>query len=369
MNLRFDHLLSLLLSVGTLVLVSSVGHAASFDCDKAASATEKTICADSKLSKLDEKLSGAWTTVSGIKSDPAVTKSSQLQWLKLRNACGADVSCLIARYNERLAALVNAQFPAGADQAGNRLEALLPKDESADADAGGCTADKLFCVQIHKPDNAPSEMRIDYAGASPFSLSFTLPDAAPDADSEDTGPGAEPGDVTLWPRVLRPVGDKDAILVGAVYGTWTSYSGGGGSASSLRLFRVSRNKAASHDADEILSVPIGGSLGIRACFSDEDERKRRGACHDEYNFAATLGLDPTVTSGFPRLVYQTRATSFPGKVSRYEDSLEKPPLREQDLVTAVNQRCTYKRTFQLESGSGVYVPDQPLPDCDDYTAP
>jgi uncharacterized protein len=43
--------LALLLSVG----VGSVGQAASFDCNKAATETEIAICADPELSALDER--------------------------------------------------------------------------------------------------------------------------------------------------------------------------------------------------------------------------------------------------------------------------------------------------------------------------
>ena len=95
-------------------------------------------------------------------------------------------------------------------------------------------------------------------------------------------------------------------------------------------------------------------------------RDRLGACSDGYSFSATLGLDRTVKSGFPRLVYQTQATSFPGKVSRDRDSTTMPPLRKQDLVTAEDPQCTYKRTFQFKKTTGVYVPDKPLPDCSNY---
>lgn|GEM_PF-110106 len=362
MSLRFNRLL-LLLSAGTFLLVSPAAHAAaSFDCDKATSVTEKTICADDKLSELDEKLSEAWENVPGISTDPIAMKSSQLKWLKLRNACGADTSCLTARYKERLAALVNVQFPVGTDQAGNRMEALIPKEESTDADARGCTVDKRFCVRLYKPDNASPLMQIDYRGANQSTRRFTLPDTEPDPD---TGSDV---DVILWPRLLQLANNNNTIIVGAMYNTFVGYSGGGGSASELRLFMVTLNGNAS-DANEVLSVPINCGLAIRACFSDQDWQRRLGVCHDEYNFNTTLGLDRTVKSGFPRFVYQTRATSFPGKVSRYKDSLEMPPLRKQDLVVAVDPRCTYKRIFQFKSSSGNYTPDQSLPDCNDYTSP
>lgn len=350
MSLRFDRLLSLL-SAGTLLLVSPGGHAASFDHLTTASVAEKTIWANYKLSELDEKLADAWANVSGIGNDPVTRKSSELQWLKLRDACGADASCLSARYHERLAALVNAQFPVAADQAGNHLEALTPQDEFIDVDPMGCTANEQFRVQLHTPADAPAEMQIDYAGEHPFGYRLTLPDTGPKTDTgsdADTKPDTGPVTVTLWPRVLRLAGDNDTIWVGAVYEVLASYSGGGGRLSELRLFRVSRDEAASSQVREVLSVPIHESLSIRACFSEQDERRRRGNCRDEYNFKATLGLDRTVKSGLPRLVYQTRATGF----SRNKDT-----------------RCTYKRIFHFKTSSGVYMPDRPLPNCDEYTNP
>jgi uncharacterized protein len=361
MSLRLNQLLSLL-SAGALLLVSPSGHAASFDCAKANSVTEKAICADGKLSKLDSDLSVTWKNASDVAIDPAAMKSSQLQWLKFRDACGADTSCLSARYHERLAALVSAQSAVEADQAGNRLEALMEKTpgKSIDAEGKRCTADKRLCAQIvHEDADSPPLIQIDSAGANPSTFRFALSDI-PDAPRDIN--------VTLWPRVLRLADDNGAILVGVEVNFSTAYSGGGGSASELRLFEVGRDRSTFH-AHEVLSVPIAGSLLIRACFTEQDMRHRLGACHDEYEFNAMLGLDQAVKSGFPRLVYQTRATSFPGKVSRDKDSLDGPPLHKRDLVTAVDQQCTYKRIFHFEANPGAYMPDHPLPDCSNYTVP
>lgn len=361
MSLRLNQLLSLL-SAGVLLLVSPPGHAASFDCAKATSVTEKAICADGKLSKLDRDLSVAWKNASDVAIDPAATKSSQLQWLKLRDACGADTACLSARYNERLVALVSAQSAVEADQAGNRLEALLEENLGKPTDAEGkrCTADKRICVQVaHKDADSPPLIQIDRAETNSFTYRFALSEL-PDG-AQDTG-------ITLWPHVLRLADDNGAILVGVEINVSTGYSGGGGSASELRLFEVGRDGSTFRDR-EVLSVPIEGSMSIRACFNEQDERSRLGACSDEYQFTAMLGLDPAAKSGYPRLVYQTRATSFPGNVSRDKDSLDGPPLRKQDLVTAVNQQCTYKRVFHFEAHPGAYMPDHPLPDCSNYTVP
>ncbi len=360
MNLHSNPLLSLLAAFA--LLLSMPSHAAGFDCAKAASVTEKAICSDSKLSKLDGDLAVAWNTALDLAIDSAPMKSSQLQWLKRRNSCGGNTACLTASYDERLAALVRAQFTVQTDQAGNRLEALIEQSpgKPSDADAKRCTADKRLCVQVvHDDADSAPFIQVDSAGQNPAAYRLAISDT-PDAS----------GDVSIapWPHVVRLADDNGAILVGAEINVSTSYSGGGGYASELRLFEIVTDGSAFHD-HEVLSVPLAGSLMISACFTEQDQRRRLGACHDEYQFGATLGLDPAVRSRFPRLIYQTRATSFPGRVSRNKDSLEGPPLRERDLVTAVDHLCTYKRVFEFDAGQRVYVPDHSLPDCSDYTVP
>ena len=53
----------------------------------------------------------------------------------------------------------------------------------------------------------------------------------------------------------------------------------------------------------------------------------------------------------------------------HNKSPQRPPLRERDLVTAVDHRCTYKRIFEFDAGQRVYTPHHSLPDCSDYTVP
>ena len=68
----------------------------------------------------------------------------------------------------------------------------------------------------------------------------------------------------------------------------------------------------------------------------------------------------------PRLIYRTRATSFPGTVSRQRDSLSAPPLRKKDIVQAVDKACSYRRVFTFDEARQQYLPNRPLPACDDY---
>ncbi|QFS42212.1 Lysozyme inhibitor LprI [Burkholderia cepacia] len=88
-----------------LTLLPAAAHAAGFDCAKAASSTEKTICADAALSKLDGDLAAAWKQALAKGGDTAALKAAQVKWLKQRDRCGADESCLGDRYRERLASL------------------------------------------------------------------------------------------------------------------------------------------------------------------------------------------------------------------------------------------------------------------------
>jgi len=88
---------------GALVLPIS-GRTAGFDCNKAASATEKAICRDESLSKMDGQMAALWGTLRAKSSDPAI-RQAQRQWLEKRDACGGDVACLTKTYQQRLGEL------------------------------------------------------------------------------------------------------------------------------------------------------------------------------------------------------------------------------------------------------------------------
>jgi len=87
-----------------LLLAAPLARAASFDCRKAASPAEKTLCSDAELSTLDDELASAYRAALGASADPAGVKASQLQWMKKREAC-ADAPCLRTAYQGRIAEL------------------------------------------------------------------------------------------------------------------------------------------------------------------------------------------------------------------------------------------------------------------------
>jgi uncharacterized protein YecT (DUF1311 family) len=85
--------------------------AASFDCLKAGTATEKAICRDPAVSKLDDQVAAAFKTAQGLwpaGNWSAYIRNEQREWLKDRNAiCKADVACLKQDYARRLSFLTH----------------------------------------------------------------------------------------------------------------------------------------------------------------------------------------------------------------------------------------------------------------------
>lgn len=88
--------------VVVLLMIPLHSYSAGFDCAKAGTWVEKTLCADPQLSDLDSRLMLAYRQAlpqaSGV-------KSAQITWLtSVRNAC-QDIACLKQAYTSRLAEL------------------------------------------------------------------------------------------------------------------------------------------------------------------------------------------------------------------------------------------------------------------------
>lgn len=298
----------------------------------------------------------------------------------------------------RMALLAAAAALGGAaaqDRGGNVLEELITdesgrsavsvsSDPDADPDADTtnvspqCTADRAWCLSIEI--DSESAVREVFLGVYDGRQSIDEREVWRHAlANEDFYGGFHEGPrFTLWPRIVR-LGNSalsvvaqgealdSAALIGVETRTKAWYSGGAASATDLQLLLATRS-VEGVKLRRVMNVPVAGWSMIRACFSEDDMAQRAGACHDEYTFEGTLTLDPQ-GEGMPRFGYQTRATSFPGPVSRWEDSLQNPPLDESDLVTVVDEACSYRRTFVHDPAAGAYRPDSPLPACEDYTVP
>ena len=94
----------------------------SFDCRKASTPTEKTICGSAELAAADSRMAAAWKRSTKIYADPegvsadpkamlALLRKEQMEWLRKRNACGGTVSCLRHAYQQRIAVLEFRPYP------------------------------------------------------------------------------------------------------------------------------------------------------------------------------------------------------------------------------------------------------------------
>jgi len=225
-----------------------------------------------------------------------------------------------------------------ADQAGNRMEVLTQSSER------WCTEDGVWCA-------APGESHVAVTRGDQSAATISIADLS------------EGDEWAVWPQIIRLGRNGDAALVGVTRLTRQMYSGGGGEATQLVLYEVARGAAR-----EVLRMPLGASSMIRACFDEDDEQQRAGACHDQYEFVTRISLDEGVAEGAPRIMLETAAGSFPGLLTRSADSNERPALTEADLVWASSEACSYRRTY-TRGADGLYAPDQPLPACADYLEP
>lgn len=92
--------------IPTLLFITGMSaQAASFDCAKASTSVEKTICADSQLSELDSQLMQAYKNSLSSTADANLLKSQQINWLlNTRNKC-TEPTCIQQVYKERIAVL------------------------------------------------------------------------------------------------------------------------------------------------------------------------------------------------------------------------------------------------------------------------
>jgi uncharacterized protein YecT (DUF1311 family) len=100
-----------------LCAITSTANSASFNCKKAGTEVEKKICADARLSRLDDELAetyrAAMTKMAQV--ERARLRRDQATWLKSRNACKDDL-CIEVMYRTRKAVLTMAVAPESAEE-------------------------------------------------------------------------------------------------------------------------------------------------------------------------------------------------------------------------------------------------------------
>jgi uncharacterized protein len=97
-----------------VALASPWASATSFDCRKAATDAEKTICGSGLLGKLDDVLSGNYRNMlTGNLGDGGKDlKREQKEWLHKRNACKSE-KCLVDTYRSRIDEICNTPVVTG----------------------------------------------------------------------------------------------------------------------------------------------------------------------------------------------------------------------------------------------------------------
>jgi uncharacterized protein len=135
----------LLLAVAlvALCLGAPPGRAAALDCALAASASERAVCADKALSRLDDDLAAAYADIlkdfqlAGIaRQSPAVAalESSQRAWLAARERCAGESVCLGLVYRRRLAVLASRPDPGEASPVDGFIGAFAVEHTPRNAD-------------------------------------------------------------------------------------------------------------------------------------------------------------------------------------------------------------------------------------------
>lgn len=89
-----------------LAVLSANSLAASFDCSKAASFAEVSICKDGYLSSVDSILGRAYSKALEATADPQALRQSQREWLATRDACTTQ-KCLDTTLGARVTYLDN----------------------------------------------------------------------------------------------------------------------------------------------------------------------------------------------------------------------------------------------------------------------
>ena len=89
------------LSIVSIFFTIGFVNAASFDCSKAGTLIEHSICGDAELSKLDEDLAKVYKNAKKY-TDKKVLKKEQIGWLKEKRGNCSDLQCLRSVYTQRI---------------------------------------------------------------------------------------------------------------------------------------------------------------------------------------------------------------------------------------------------------------------------
>ncbi len=96
----------------SLAVLATSAHSTSFDCQKAQSYREITVCSDTELANLDDQLNAVYLEKVGqakASGSDVTLRQSQRDWIKSANNC-ADSACLSQVYQDRISQLDSLTF-------------------------------------------------------------------------------------------------------------------------------------------------------------------------------------------------------------------------------------------------------------------
>jgi hypothetical protein len=271
----------------------------------------------------------------------------------------------MAGFKQTLAALVTMLAASGAQaNPGAVIQKLKIANKPGAAEQEyACTDDHVWCVS--HPRAAQGE---DPGAASILHLEHGdlrwLGSIALRGPVNSTDIDAAGADYAPWTSIIRltPQGEGEIALIGIMQTQNALYSGGGAVVTRLLTYEVRPERPGEFPLR--FDAPWSSDIDIRACFGEKDVKARGGACSDHYILRASL--EPL---GESKLIYKTRATTYPGVVKRSEDSNAASPLKKGDLRTVTNAQCSVTRTLTRDAATGVFAWDSPLPACSDFLEP
>lgn len=143
------------------IAAGTAAHAASFDCAKAATSIEKTICSDDKISDLDSQLMWAYKKSMSTAVNADALKLEQRAWLAtVRNKC-QDAACLRHAYADRIVQLDGTAKPAPVQVTQNLPTAsIIEQPKANDAPAVAATLSEIAQPSV-PPVAAPQSQRVE----------------------------------------------------------------------------------------------------------------------------------------------------------------------------------------------------------------
>ena len=96
--------MSMIIASTTLAAtISSTAFAASFDCNRSKSVTEKTVCEHQGLNDADVKMATTYQILRRLlpMGTRSIIQNEQVKWLELRDQCLSNKDCLINVYQMR----------------------------------------------------------------------------------------------------------------------------------------------------------------------------------------------------------------------------------------------------------------------------